>query len=246
PLFFVGFGLVAGFIPPPSPGESATQVAQRYAEDRDRIRTGLFITAFASTLLVPAFAVFTIQMRRIEGRVSPLAWVQMGMGSLLVLVFILPLMTFEVAAFRADRSPEILQALNDLAWIPFVAVVWTVWMQTITIAIAILRDRREVPVYPRWLGYLNLWAAAGVTPGAFIVFFKDGPLAWNGILGWWCIVIVFFIWLVAMTWASFRAIDAQVAEEREHPDPGDLADRVTWLMHEVSTLKADLARMAAR
>jgi hypothetical protein len=48
PLFFVGFMLVAKFIPPPAPGMTAHQVFHLFASDRTRIRIGLWISTASS------------------------------------------------------------------------------------------------------------------------------------------------------------------------------------------------------
>ena len=65
-LFGIGF-LIAGFIPPPSPDDSAQQIAAMYSEDPTAIRIGLIFTLISSALLGPYFAVLTVQMQRMEG-----------------------------------------------------------------------------------------------------------------------------------------------------------------------------------
>jgi len=35
----------------------------------------------------------------------------------------------------------------------------------------------------------------GVFPAGLVVFFKEGPLAWNGIIVWGIGVAIFFIWI---------------------------------------------------
>jgi hypothetical protein len=38
-------------------------------------------------------------------------------------------------------------------------------------------DRSAQPVWPRWVGYLNLWIGMSAAGGAIAVFFKNGRFA---------------------------------------------------------------------
>jgi hypothetical protein len=90
------------------------------------------------------------------------------------------------------------------------------------IAIAALRDRRPDPVLPRWVGYANLWAAVGIAPASCIVFFHSGPLAWNGVLAWWLVLVDFFAWMCVMAYGLRHAIAHQEREEAAAPAPVDV------------------------
>jgi len=210
PVFFVGFWLVAKFIPPPSPDKSAEEIARMFADDRDRIRVGLWITTAGSALLAFYVTAITHQLRRIAGPQSPLATAQAIAGTCIILEFIFPLLVWQTAAYRGDRDPDLVLLLNDLAWLPFVGIVGTYIVQTICVAIVVLGDRSADPLIPRWAAYLNLWAAFGVSSGSLVVFAHRGPFAWNGILAWWLLVFAFFVWFVTMAWlmhrASYRAL----------------------------------------
>lgn len=243
PVFFVGLGLIAHFIPPPSPGMSTRAVARMYQLHHVRIRIGVSIAALAAPLLALFFAVIGVQMRRIEGRYSPLAYVQMMLGACLVLVFIVPMWTWETAAYRPFRAIETTQALNDLAWLPFVGIVSTFIFQAIAIAVAILTDSRSDPVFPRWAAYVNVWAVVGVIPGAFVVFVKHGPLGWNGLLAWWLIITTFFVWMCVMARLLFNAIDQQGAEQSGSSAQTD-DHRIDQLAAEVARLRVELERVA--
>jgi hypothetical protein len=205
PLFFLGFALVAQFVPPPSPSKTAAEITRMFAEDRDRIRIGLWITTAASPLLAFYVAALTHQIRRISGPGSPIATAQSIAGCCIVLEFIFPLLVWQTAAYRGTRDPDLVLLLNDLAWLPFVGIVGTYIAQTVCIAYAVLTDEHAEPVLPRWTAYLNLWAALGVASGSLVVFTQEGPFAWNGILAWWVLVFAFFVWFVVMAWQMLRA-----------------------------------------
>jgi hypothetical protein len=101
--------------------------------------------------------------------------------------------------------------LNDLAWLPFVGVVSTGVLQCLTIGAAILIDQRAQPVFPRGVGCYNILVASTIVPAGLVVFFKQGPFAWNGLIARWLLVVSFFIWMTAMAALVFRNISVQQA-----------------------------------
>lgn len=197
-LFGIGFWAVARLVPPPAPGFTAQQVADIFAANRFRIRLGLMISMAASTLFFPFVAVLSSYLRRIEGQYSPMAYVQLAGGTASICVFIFPLMNLQAANFRSDRDPATVLALSDIGWIPFVGLFGPPFMQCAAIAAVVLQDKRATPVWPRWVGYFNIWIALLYLPGVAIVFFKSGLLAWNGLVCWWLPAAAFFSWILVM------------------------------------------------
>jgi hypothetical protein len=209
--FLFGFWVLAGFIPPPDPKNDAMLTAQIFAEHPTGIRLGMILTMFAASLMVPWVSLITVYMKRIEGGQAPLAYAQLGLGAMLSVEFLLPLMVWEAATYRPQRSPEIIQFANDVSWLIYVGLSSTGVIEALVIGLAILADRNASPVFPRWLGYFNVWVALMFTPGSVNVFFKDGPLAWNGIIAWWLVLAAFSIWLPVMTWQLWLAVNRQAA-----------------------------------
>jgi hypothetical protein len=212
-LMAVGFVLLAGFIPARAPSESAQQTAQFLLQNRDMIKWGLIAAMFAAPLLMPFAVSISIHMRRIEGRYPALAMIELGLGAILVLEFIYLIFFWQTATFRADRAPELIQLVNDMGWIPFVGLTSTAMLQVAVFGVAILLDRRERPVFPRWLGYYNLWVALMFLPGTFNVFYQSGPLARNGIIASYIPLTVFATWLVIISFYLSRAVDSMADDE---------------------------------
>ncbi|CQD17918.1 hypothetical protein BN1232_04055 [Mycobacterium lentiflavum] len=238
-IFFVGFWVIAGFIPPPAPKLSGEQLQQLFTGNAVRIRTGMIVSIFASALLASWSAAVTVLMLRMRGRVGALAYTNLAVGALFVLEFIFSLIIWESMTYRV-RDPQILLAMNDTAWFLFVCITSTPMLQTIAIGTAIFLDTRDGqlnPVFPRWAGYLNYWVAVLFTPGTIAVFFKDGPFAWNGLFTWYLPLAVFAIWMVTMSVLMLKAIGAQDAEPQSLSANGDLAE-------EVRQLRAEVARLA--
>lgn len=208
-LFGAGF-LIAGFLPPPSPGEGASQLAHLYRHDATAIRIGLQIAWSSSVLFLPFVALLTILMKRAEGEFAPWAYTQLAAGVGSVIVFVIPLWNVQAAVYRAERSPQTVQALSDLGWLPFVGGWALPATQSAALAVVILADRstdrRAAPTFPRWAGYFNIWIALLYVPAILLPFFKSGPLAWDGVLPFWLGAAAFFGWIVVMTVLSLRAL----------------------------------------
>ena len=194
-LFFVGYWFMAGLVPPLSPHASPEAIVRFWDHNVTLTRYGLVVTFFAATLTAPWVAVISTQMRRIEGKHSPLAWTQLGLGMIGVLIFLFPVMVMQVILFRPLRDPHLIQLLNDLAWLPFIGLFMCASVQSIALALAIFKDKAE-RVFPRWLGYFNIWVALLFLPDVLIYSFKTGPFAWNGLIGFWLPLTVFGLWFV--------------------------------------------------
>jgi hypothetical protein len=238
-LFFVGFGVIARFIPPPNPANSADAVAALYRNHANAIRLGMVISMYALVFWVPWTATISVQLKRIEGSHSPLTYAQLALGAGLPVAFFPALYFFENAAFRSGRSPELIQMLNDQGWLPFTGIIYAIFVQNLVIGIAVLSDKRPFPVFPRWYGYFSIWCAFLYCPASLDVFFKTGPLAWNGLFSWWLSLVAFFAWLVVTTVTTLRAITNQ---ESEATGPTGLTPgievRLTALTAELAALRA--------
>jgi hypothetical protein len=211
-LFGLGLWGIADFVPPPSPDLSPEQIADIFRSNTTSIRLGLLITLLAAPLTLPWVVVISLQLRRIEGPQAPLALIQLVSGALGVLVFVVPIMILQAAAFRPEQQdPKIIAALNDVAWLMFVGTFSIAVVQGLAIALAILRDNSPDPVFPRWLGYFNVWTVLLFLPGGLVVFFRTGPFAWNGVLAWWIPLVVFGVWFGVMFLELRKAIAGQEA-----------------------------------
>lgn len=212
-FWLVGFWLVGGLIPPPSPNAGAQEIQSFYQHNTDGIRAGLLLTMVGASLTAPWVASISTQLKRVEGRNSPLTYLQLGTGMLGILLFIFPVMSMQAAAFRPDRDPQLILLLNDLGWIPFVGAWSLAFLQNLAIGLAALQDR-EQKVLPRWFGYYNLWSIVLFIPGSLLYFVKTGPFAWDGALSWWLVVVDFILWFAVTFLVMRRAVKTQGPESR--------------------------------
>jgi hypothetical protein len=232
--FLIGWWPIAGYVPPPEPNDSAATVAAWYASHATQIRFGLWICLGAAALILPWCAAIGAMVGRIEGRNSPFAYVMVAAGAALAIEFIIPSFLWLTAAYRPESNPEITRRLNDAGWLPFLGAASTTIIQCIVIGTAILSDRRQDPIFPRWLAYFSFWAAVGLTPATLIIFFHTGPLAWHGVIAFWMVFIVFGAWAITMTFQLVRAI-------KRHVPAGCPPDEIADLRREMAELRTQLA-----
>jgi hypothetical protein len=240
----IGFAVLAGFVPPPGPRTDAHQWTELIRDNTTGIRFGLILTVLGSALLAPFVGVISMHMKRIEGRDSPLTYAQLVLGACLILEFVLPMTTIQAATYRPERAPDIILALTDLSWVWFFGIASTIVLQAIVLGIVILQDSRSVPRFPRWSGYVSIWAGLLFSPGSFLIFFKDGPMAWNGLLVFWTPIAAFAIWIAVIVTLMIQV------SGRPEPDGGaddstGLSRRVADLSSELADVRNQLARLSA-
>ena len=205
-LFLCGFCLLAGFVPPPAPSLPPAEVTAVYQNNTNFIRAGMVLIILSAGFVAPWTALISVQLRRIEGAARALTYTQLIAGAAGIVLFTVSAIIWATAAFRPERSPDLMVLLNDLAWISVVTPVGPFLLQNIAIGLAILQDRGALPIFPRWAGFLNFWVALGLLPGVMGIFFKHGPFAWNGLFVFWIPLTVFGAWYVVMFVLLLQAI----------------------------------------
>lgn len=213
-VFLIGWGILSGYLPPHSPNMTAAEVVSFYQQNPVRIRLGLVITLLGTVFLIPFSAVISAQMAKIEGTFPVWSYTQLASAAGTVITFIIPIMMWEVASFRLDRNPELIQLMHDLGWIPMVAATSPYWIAPLAIARVGFMDKSKDPIFPRWACFYNIWVAILVIPGCIIIMFKTGPFAWDGLLAWWLPLVDFGIWFGVMTYLLVKGIKRQALAAR--------------------------------
>lgn len=214
-LLFGGWGLMGGFIPLIPPSWQAQQVAAAYGETVNVHRLGALLALIGIFLTIPFFFAISMQIRRTELRVPSLAILQFASGIIVTVVLIIPMLLFIGGLFRPERPAELTKLVNDLSYVMLILPWPPIFGQLGALVVAIFHDRSTTPVFPRWLGFFNLWVALLLLPASMIIFFKTGPFAWTGVIGFWIPAAVFGIWYIVMTVVLLRAIrDEAATDER--------------------------------
>ena len=215
-VFFILVGLIflTGWVPPPSPALNAEQTAAIFT-DNTQLRIGLALMAFVGPLFMGLPVAIAAQLKRIEGSSHVLSNLQLLMAALGVLAVQFPALAWLGISYRPGLSPEIIQVFNDICWFIFFGAVSPAVFQPLAIGLCILGSESSEEVYPRWLGYGNLWLAFLFIPGALIPFFTRGPFAWNGLFSFWLVLNVFFFWMILNYVYTVKAIRAQLVNEQQ-------------------------------
>jgi hypothetical protein len=204
--------VLAGYIPPPRADATPAEIAHFYSGGTFAIRLGLLIGLFGMAGWATLVSVVWVQLNRVEGPRPVMASLQAVAGTACYVFLTLFIVLLAAAAFRPERAPESTQLLHDIGWfMAFLAAVPFV-LQALAAGVAILGDRSERPVYPRWLGYVGVWVAVLLAPGDVLLFFHTGPFAYDGIISFWIPLLAFGGWMALLSWGALQAARAEAAE----------------------------------
>jgi len=188
-----------GFALPMSSELTPQELVAFYQQHRLGIRIAAIFSLFCAGLMMMFAAAISAQLQRIEGRTTPWVFVQLMGGVMGNIPFALAGMIWTVAAFRPDRSPELTQAINDLAWFVLELPAPTAIIQFLAIICVVLGDDSEDRVFPRWVAYLNILVAIAFLPGVaagLLVNYKS--MDWNGALAYSLPGLASASWVVLM------------------------------------------------
>jgi hypothetical protein len=198
-LFGVCWYGIAHFYAPAGASMSLDELRDFYAQHRDGIILGCTLTCIAAALHIPWTAQLGLMMARVEGQMPVLSLMQIIGGALTVAVLSFPPALWVASAYRPDAAPQLIQAMNDMAWLTF-DLTWALTsVQMIAAAVVGLADRSEQPLFPRWACYLSLEGAIGFIGISGIAFFKSGWFAWDGMLGFWVPFLPWVAWFTTLS-----------------------------------------------
>ena len=212
-ILLIAFVAFPGFFPPMSPRMSADEVAAFYADNTAMIRFSMITFNLCAIMLLPFFAVIVVQMKRMATQSHALAYCYLTAVVSGATIFALADIFYLVAAFRPDRSPELLLLLNDLAWITLVAPVGMLVAQNLLLGLAVYLDSGPNPVFPRWVGHFAVVTGLAMAPAAAAAVFRTGPLAWDGAISFWLRIGAFVLFIVVMSFVLRSALHRQAVEE---------------------------------
>ena len=212
-IWVSAFFLFPGFLHPMSPTMSADAVADFYREETARIRYSMILFNWFGVGLIPTVILLAMQVRRMAHRTPILSYSLIACAGGPPCLFLIANIFWLLGSFRPERSPELTQLLNDLAWVTFTVLVPYLIAQCLLLALAIYWDRQEQPVFKMWVAHFNVLVAVALAPAAFTALTFSGPLAWDGLLSFWVKNIAIAAWIVVMGVVLGQAILRRRAEE---------------------------------
>ena len=203
-LFLITLWPMMGFMPPMDPALTAEATADYYRQNSLAIRFASMTMMIAAGALAPMYGAMFAAMLRMRGRPVTLAATQLASGAVVVVNFLACSFFFGAAAYRVERGVEGIQLLSDLAWFYLIMPAPPACLGVLVFGLAVLADRRDEPVMPRWLGFFNVWMAVTFFPGLVAVLAHSGPLAWNSVLPFWIPLATFTPWCLIMAAMMIR------------------------------------------
>jgi hypothetical protein len=207
-MWLVCFFAFPGFTAPLSPTLPAEAVAAFYADpdNLDRTRYGMILFNWFGIGFLPFYGLVTVQMKRMAHNSEVLAYGFLATATSAATLLSVSIMCFQIAAFRPDRDPAIVQLINDMAWMTFTVPVSFLMAQAGVLALGIYLDRQERPIYPRWIAHFNVLTVILLAPCVFASIRSTGPLAWDGFWSYWVRIGVFTTWTLVMFFAATGAM----------------------------------------
>jgi hypothetical protein len=216
-LFLIGSVWLARYFPPAiRPQWDAQQVAHYYAAHATKIRIGLVFTVCAYGLMATWGVAMASQTRRKEGVFPTLTYAQLvnvaaGTAQIVVMAAV-----WAAAAYRPLHvSPQITQTLNDIGWMLLLGTWITFTLWAIFLGLAVLLDKSDSPVFPRWSGYVSIAAGLLFTPGSGVWFVKHGAFGWEGAIALWMVFLEFGAWVLLFTYLTWKNLQAGYVHEQD-------------------------------
>ena len=218
--FMVAFSIIGGLYPPIAPSAGPDEVKEFLVDNRTNILVATVIMGIFAPLFYPFAIITSLQIRRIEGGWGLLSMLQLMTAIVAPTGWLYPMAVLATAAYRPERDPDLMMLLHDQYWLTYVGVAVIFVINVAGIGVAILLDRRAEPIFPRWLGWMNIVLAIAFFPGVFIYLVTDGVFAWDGLFALYVPSMAFLIWKFSMIWGLLRAVKSHEKEEQAAAEAG--------------------------
>jgi hypothetical protein len=190
---YVTASLVIGT--PPDFDATGAEVADHVEENRTRIQVGAAIHAAWAPLFVWFLATIASQARRGGPGAERAGSVAYGCGLAFLALFLADVTALAVSALRPENlatDPELASALRDVEWLAMGMASFLVSGMLAAFAVLALRDKQ---LWPQWVGWLALIAAAVYALRVGTLVTTEGAFAADGALGLWVPVIAAASWI---------------------------------------------------
>ena len=195
----------------PAPADIGMEATKVWFTETYQWQTILGCTIFyiGAGLLTPGSIQFAIMLAKIEGR-YPLWSITTGVcGIFISLIIFFNCCAWIVTAYRPEYGADVIQAWYDWSWFAFLLGWIYLAIEMIATGVVELMDKREVPMIPRWFTWATFAGAASLLTAMGPAFFKSGPFAYHGLLGFYLPVVVWGTYLVGTTIFMMRELDRQ-------------------------------------
>ena len=208
-------------LPPPHPDWAPQAFTDRYVQHLGSIRVGFLVSLLTICFYLPWTGYVTARMMRIEtGHYPVLSYLQLLGGCLTVMVVSISMWCWVVAAQRPERLPEVTQMLTDAGWLMNDTVYMCTTLQMVAMALCFLHDKKsKIPVMPNWANYLTIFCGCTFFPASLTAILRDGPFAYDGLIGFWIPYPAWLIWLFVATYYLLAELNRRVRDGEDDAAP---------------------------
>ncbi len=122
------------------------------------------------------------------------------------MAYMLAQQRLQTPRLNAVLSPVTLQMLYDQGWLLIDMFYFITTIPMVAIGVAGLTDKRAKPLFPRWVCWYSIWAGLSFLFELLMPFFKTGLFARQGWLNFWVEFVVWFAYILLITFFMLKAI----------------------------------------
>ncbi|RUT76903.1 hypothetical protein EHM94_17880 [Marinobacter sp. NP-6] len=215
--FIICWGILGYNIPPIPADHTADQMAEHFRTNYNEVRAGMGLAMLFGCF----YLIWTLSITKVMHWINKdendiLATLQMWGGGLTVVPLVTSSMFWLTGAYRPDvLDPVTLQMLYDQGWLLIDMFYFITTIPMVAIGVAGLTDKRVKPLFPRWACWFSIWAGISFLFELLMPFFITGLFARQGWLNFWVEFIVWFAYIVIITYCVFNAIPRLEKERSE-------------------------------
>lgn len=216
-MFLICWGMLGYNIPPIPASWTADQMAEHFRAHYNETRAGMAGAMLFGVLYLPWTLAITKVMQWINPEKNDVwSTLQMWGGGLTVVPLVTSSVFWLTASYRPDvLEPKILQMLYDQGWLLIDMFYAITTIPMVAVGVAGLSDRRASPLYPKWACWFSIWAGISFLFELLMPFFKDGLFSRQGWLNFWVEFLVWFLYILIISWYTWKAVPTLKAERAE-------------------------------
>lgn len=206
--FLICWGALGSNIPPIPADHTAEQMAEFFRTHYMEVRAGMAGAMLFGVLYLP----WTLSITKVMEWINPekndmMSKLQMWGGGLTVVPLVTSSVFWLTGSYRPDYlTPMLLQMMYDMGWLLIDMFYAITTIPMVAIGVAGLTDKRAQPLFPRWACWYSIWAGISFLFELLMPFFKTGPFSRQGWLNFWVEFLVWFIYILVVTYYVFKAI----------------------------------------
>jgi hypothetical protein len=197
----------------PAPADLGAEATKTFFVETHRagMVLGNSLLIVACALLVVVSIQFGLQLAELEGARPLWSITSATCGVLIALIVFLNAGFWIGAAYRPGAHPDVIVALNDVAWLGFLLGWVFLSLQMVATAIVALSEAGPRPMVPAWASKASLVGAALLVCAGGPAFTHSGPFAYHGALAFYVPMAIWGLWLDAHAFFLRRRLVSEAA-----------------------------------